>query len=61
MPVFFVAGAESEFWPSSHAAAAAAIAPSGSSVVIGHAGHVANVEQPRPFNEALLAFLAKLS
>ena len=59
VPVLFVAGAESEFWPSSHAAASARIAPSGSSVVIEHDGHVANVEQPKAFNEVLLAFLAR--
>jgi pimeloyl-ACP methyl ester carboxylesterase len=58
-PVLFVAGAESEFWPSSHAAASAAIAPAGSSAVIPKAGHVANIEQPKAFNKVLLRFLAE--
>jgi non-heme chloroperoxidase len=59
-PVLFVAGAESEFWPSSHAAASAAIAPAGSSVVIPKSGHVANIEQPKAFNKVLLRFLVRL-
>ena len=57
VPVLFVAGAESELWPSSHAAAAAALAPRGSSVVIPKDGHAANWEQPKAFNAALLEFL----
>lgn len=59
-PVLFVAGAESEFWPSTHAAASAALAPQGSSAVILRAGHAANLEQPRAFNDGLLAFLGQL-
>ena len=58
-PVLFVAGAESEFWPAEHAAAAAALAPRGESVVLAHDGHAANVEQPRAFNRVLLEFLAR--
>jgi non-heme chloroperoxidase len=60
VPALFVAGAESEFWPASHAAAAAALAPRGESLVIPKDGHPANIEQPRAFNDALLAFLARL-
>jgi len=60
VPVLFIAGGESEFWPAEHAAASAALAPRGSSVVIEKDGHAANIEQPRRFNEALLGFLAKL-
>ena len=60
VPALFVAGAESEFWPSSHAAASAAIAPNGASAVIEQCGHVAYVEQPKAFNAGLLRFLAKL-
>jgi non-heme chloroperoxidase len=59
-PVLFVAGAESEFWPSAHAAAAAALAPQGSSAVILQAGHATNLEQWEAFNEGLLAFLEQL-
>ncbi|WP_137843898.1 alpha/beta hydrolase [Microbacterium sp. 2FI] len=60
VPVLFVAGADSELWPSTHAAAAAALAPQGQSVVIPKDGHAANIEQPKPFNEALLAFIAAI-
>ncbi|WP_402466176.1 alpha/beta fold hydrolase [Isoptericola aurantiacus] len=59
LPVLFVAGAASEFWPASHAAAAADLAARGESVVLPRDGHAANIEQPRAFNRALLAFLAR--
>lgn len=61
VPVLFVAGAQSEFWPATHAAAAAALAPRGESVVIAKDGHPANIEQPARFNEVMLAFLGRLS
>ncbi|OYO13726.1 alpha/beta hydrolase [Enemella evansiae] len=57
VPTLFVAGAESEYWPASHAAAAAAIAPQGSSATILHDGHAANIERPTVFNRGLLDFL----
>jgi len=57
VPTLFVAGRESEFWPAEHAAASAALAPQGTSIVLEHAGHATNIEQPKPFNAALLAFL----
>ena len=60
VPVLFVAGSESEFWPSSHAEAAASLAPQGSSVVLDKDGHAANIEQPAAFNAVLLEFLARL-
>lgn len=60
VPVLFVAGAESEFWPSSHAAASAALAPRGESIVLADDGHAANIEQPTAFNAALLAFLRRI-
>ena len=59
-PVLFVAGAESEFWPSAHAAASAEIAPRGESAVIENDGHAANIEQPKAFNAGMLAFLARV-
>ncbi|QHC58223.1 alpha/beta hydrolase [Rathayibacter sp. VKM Ac-2760] len=59
VPVLFVAGRESEFWPAEHAAAAAALAPHGDSLVIEKDGHAANIEQPKVFTEALLEFLAR--
>jgi non-heme chloroperoxidase len=58
-PAFFVAGAESEFWPAEHAAASAALNPAGMSTVIERDGHAANIEQPQKFNEALLGFLRR--
>lgn len=58
-PVLFVAGSDSEFWPSGHAAASAALAPDGHSGVIRSAGHAANIEQPAAFNRALLEFLRR--
>jgi pimeloyl-ACP methyl ester carboxylesterase len=59
VPALFVAGRESDFWPSEHAAASAALSPLASSVVIAKAGHATNIEQPRTFNEALLEWLAR--
>lgn len=57
VPVLFVAGADSEFWPSGHAIAAAELAPRGQAVVLADDGHAANIEQPRAFNRVLLRFL----
>ena len=60
VPVLFVAGAESEVWPSSHAAASAALVTNASSSVILKAGHATNIEQPAEFNRLLLEFVATL-
>ena len=59
VPVLFVAGAESELWPSTHAAAAAALASHGESATIRRAGHATNMEQPAAFDRGLLSFLAR--
>ena len=59
VPVLFIAGAESEFWPAEHAEASAALNPLATSTVIERDGHAANIEQPRMFNEALLEFLRR--
>ena len=59
VPVLFVAGADSEYWPAAHAAASAALAPRGESVVLEHDGHAANIEQLKAFNRAMLDFLAR--
>jgi non-heme chloroperoxidase len=59
VPVLFVAGRESEFWPCEHAAAAASLAAQGSSAVVEKAGHGTNIEQPKAFNEGLLAWLKR--
>ncbi|MBM6589501.1 alpha/beta hydrolase [Brevibacterium sp. RIT 803] len=60
VPVLFVAGAESEHWPASHAAATAGLAPIGSSTVIPNDGHAANIEQPEAFNQILIEFAGSL-
>lgn len=60
VPVLFVAGEESEHWPSSHAEASAALAPIGSHAVIPDDGHAANIEQPEAFNKVLLDFAGSL-
>ncbi|MFD9669694.1 alpha/beta fold hydrolase [Rhodococcus sp. NPDC059968] len=57
LPVLFVAGSDSEFWPSAHAAAAAALAPNGASTVVARAGHATNMERPHSFNKAVAEFL----
>jgi non-heme chloroperoxidase len=51
------AGVVDEFWPASHAAACAVLAPMGDSIVLADDGHAANSEQPKAVNEALLSFL----
>jgi pimeloyl-ACP methyl ester carboxylesterase len=58
VPALFVAGRQSDFWPSEHAAASAALSPLASSIVIEKAGHATNIEQPKAVNAALLAWLA---
>jgi non-heme chloroperoxidase len=58
VPVLFIAGRESEFWPCEHAAAAASLTPKGTSAVIEKAGHPTNIEQPKAFDELLGRFLA---
>lgn len=60
VPVLFVAGAESEVWPSSHAAASAALSKTATSSVIKKAGHATNIEQPAEFNRLVLEFIATL-
>jgi pimeloyl-ACP methyl ester carboxylesterase len=60
VPTLFIAGGESEVWPSSHAAAAAALTVNASSAVIPHAGHATNIEQPDEFNRLALDFIATL-
>jgi pimeloyl-ACP methyl ester carboxylesterase len=57
LPTLFVAGDSSELWPASHAAACADLAPLGTSIVLADAGHAANIEQPKAFNDTLLGFL----
>lgn len=60
VPVLMVAGADSQFWPCEHAAAAVAGTASGRAVVLDDCGHAANIDRPDEFNTALLAFLEDL-
>ncbi len=57
VPVLFVAGSRSEYWPSGHAVAAASLARRGSAAVIRGAGHATNIELPAVFNRGVLRFL----
>jgi pimeloyl-ACP methyl ester carboxylesterase len=59
VPVVFIAGRESEFWPCEHAAAAASLTALGESAVVEKAGHATNIEQPKAFNTGLLRWLAR--
>ena len=61
LPVLIVAGSDSEFWPSAHAAAAAALAPNGASTVVARAGHATNMERPHSFNRVVAEFLDSAS
>jgi non-heme chloroperoxidase len=60
VPVLFIGGAESEVWPSSHAAASAELSKHASSAVIQKAGHATNIEQPSEFNRLLIEFVSGL-
>jgi non-heme chloroperoxidase len=59
VPVLFVAGRESDFWPCEHAAASAALTPLGHSAIVEKAGHATNIEQPKAFSAGLLRWLAR--
>ncbi|HKJ56260.1 MAG TPA: alpha/beta hydrolase [Nitriliruptoraceae bacterium] len=58
VPVLFVAGRDSEFWPWEHAQAAAGLHELATWGVIDKCGHAANIEQPKAFNSGVLRFLA---
>lgn len=61
VPALFVAGAESPFWPASHAAAGAALCHRGEVAVIEGSGHAVNWECPAEFDRLMLDFLARHS
>ena len=61
VPVLFVAGEESPFWPKEHAAMSAALCPHGESAVVAGSGHAVNWECPKEFNALMLGFLSKVS
>lgn len=61
VPVLFVAGGESPFWPREHAAASAALCPKGESAVVAGSGHAVNWECPKEFSAIMLDFLSRVS
>ena len=61
VPVLFIAGEESPFWPKEHAAVSAALCPKGKSAVVPGSGHAVNWECPKEFNALMLDFLTKVS
>ena len=61
VPVLFVAGEESPFWPKEHAAVSAALCPSGESAVVKGSGHAVNWECPKEFNAIMQEFLSRVS
>ena len=60
VPVLFVAGEESPFWPKEHAAVSAGLCPYGESAVIVGAGHAVNWECPKEFHAIMLEFLSRV-
>jgi hypothetical protein len=60
VPVLFVAGEESPFWPKEHVTVSAALCPRGESAVVAGSGHAVNWECPKEFNAVMLKFLAKV-
>lgn len=60
VPMLFVAGKVSEFWPSAHAEAAAALNPRAQAYVIPGGGHAIQIDRPDVFNQVVLDFVAKL-
>jgi pimeloyl-ACP methyl ester carboxylesterase len=59
-PVLMVAGRDSQYWSCEHAAATAAIAQNGESIVIDDCGHGSNIDRPEEFNAHLIGFLEGL-
>ena len=60
VPTLVITGDEDELIPIDESRAIAAAVRGASLVVIPHAGHLSNLEQPEAFNNALTAFLTKL-
>jgi non-heme chloroperoxidase len=61
VPVLFVAGETSPFWPKEHAAVSAALCPHGESVVVAGSGHAVNWECPKEFIALMVDFLSRVS
>ncbi len=60
VPTLVITGDEDELIPIDESRAIAAAVRGATLVVIPHAGHLSNLEQPEAFNNALTAFLTKL-
>lgn len=60
VPILFVAGAESPFWPKEHAQASAALAPQGEYTYVAGSGHAVNWECPQEFDQIMLEFLGSV-
>jgi pimeloyl-ACP methyl ester carboxylesterase len=60
VPTLVIHGDQDAVVPVSTARAMASLIPRSSLVVLEHAGHVSNQEQPQAFNSAVRAFLAAL-
>ena len=60
VPTLIIVGDEDVLTPSDDARKMAAANPKAELVVLPRAGHLANLEQPQLFNDALRAFLSRL-
>jgi 3-oxoadipate enol-lactonase len=57
VPTLVITGEEDEMIPVEESQRMAAAVPGAKLVILPNAGHLANVEQPEAFNDALKAFL----
>lgn len=60
VPVLFIAGENSPFWPCEHAEASSALCANGAFAVVEGSGHAVNWELPEKVNGLLLDFLATM-
>jgi len=60
VPTLVITGEEDELIPVDESRAMATAIPGATLVIVPRAGHLANLEQPEAFNQALHGFLAKL-
>ena len=61
VPVLFVAGSASPFWPKEHATASAKLCPQGEAAIIEGSGHAVNWECPKEFDAVMLDFLSRVA
>jgi non-heme chloroperoxidase len=60
VPVLFIAGKNSPFWPCEHAVASAKLCCDGRAEIINECGHAVNWEQPEACNDTLVHFIQQL-